>query len=511
VKERFVQDAALGILILKSTLEELQRLRFLPDVLDKLDFPYSRMALLYALGYEDQLRSEESIPASESEDQVSQFFALWMEQPVASDLPPRPQALGGRQVMISHVLGCRLVLDAEDNDESILLAEQVIAAAEALLATSLDSNLMPFREEYTIRIERDNKLVGPPELSFEDEYSQAVIKHSGTQPDPTDRSVDWLVTIVLSLIPAIAIVDDLEQFGKQVIKEESGLSRAVNFTETATPLRNILGESPKLRMSDWNNYETPKGFLVRRKAIWSDGLALGKQEVPSEEPVPGVGEPPKELLDRRSKMKHTDRQVHSLINVPLWERAGWHATGYIYSNDLNEPPMMALMFRDRDVGRAIFRQLREVVGNSDEGNRLRVSIITGIDKAHPSSYRVLIGSNPAGQIRTGVEIVSIARVNAMHPDDSTNLNLFRKRFERTEAFFLLPAFASEQITNAELFYDLAILKTSIRVCSEWEIGENDVDSLAVRLNDDPVVPDGVVDIPFLRLVERLTRKPKQTA
>ena len=230
---------------------------------------------------------------------------------------------------------------------------------------------------------------------------------------------------MLSPIPAIAFVDDVEKFGLQVIKEESGLSRAINFTETATPLRNILGENPKLRMSDWNNDEAPRGFVVRRKAVWSDGLDLGKEEVPFEETVPGVGDVPQELLDRHSKMKHTDRQVHSLINIPLWEKAGWWATGYIYSNDLDEPPLMSLMFRNREVGRAIFRQWREVVGQSDERNRLRISIITGIDKTNPSSYRVLIGSNPVAPMQTGMEVVSIARVNAMHPENSANLDLFR--------------------------------------------------------------------------------------
>ncbi len=508
-KERFTQDATLGILILKSTLEDLQRLRFLPDVLDQLDLPYSRMALLYALGYEDQLRNEEIIPTSESENEVSQFFIGWTKQRAVSDLPSRPQALGTKHVMTSRVLGCKLVFRTEDDDESIFLAEQVLAATEALLATSLSSNLMPFREEYTVRIQRDKKWQGPPELSFEEEFSRAVIKHSGTRSDPTVGSVDWLITTVLSLIPAIAFVDDIEKFGVQIIKEESGLSRAVNFTETATPLRNILGESPKLRMSDWNNYQAPQGFLVRRKVVWSDGLDLGDKEADFEEPKPGVGEPPKELLDRRSQMRHTDRQVHSLINIPLWEKAGWHATGYIYSNDLDEPPMMSLMFQNRDVGRAIFRQLRDVLGDSDESNRLRISIITGIDRTHPSSYRVLIGSNPVGPIKAGLEIVSVARVNGMHPNNSTNLDMFRQRIERTEAFFLVPAFASEPITDIEAYYDLAILKTSIHICNEWEIGEHDVDSVAVRLNDDPVIPEGGVEVPFLRLIQLRTGKAKQ--
>ena len=61
LSEREAQDLALALLFLKADLPELMELRFLPDVLERFDLLYSRMALLYALGYEDVLRSEGSV------------------------------------------------------------------------------------------------------------------------------------------------------------------------------------------------------------------------------------------------------------------------------------------------------------------------------------------------------------------------------------------------------------------------------------------------------------------
>ena len=68
-EQAMAQDATIGMLFLRSELKDLNRLRFLPDVLEKCGLEFSRMALLYALGYEDLLREEGSIPSTESVEQ----------------------------------------------------------------------------------------------------------------------------------------------------------------------------------------------------------------------------------------------------------------------------------------------------------------------------------------------------------------------------------------------------------------------------------------------------------
>jgi hypothetical protein len=74
-------------------------------------------------------------------------------------------------------------------------------------------------------------------------------------------------------------------------------------------------------------------------------------------------------------------------------------------------------------------------------------------------------------------------------------------------FFLVPAFApGKNPQHAEVYGDL---ESSIRFCSEWEIGEHDPDSLAVQLDDDPVLPENMLDVPFVRLVQLRCGKTKQ--
>ncbi|GAH77572.1 unnamed protein product, partial [marine sediment metagenome] len=68
------QDIAFGLLLLKAKLWKLKSLEFLPGVLDKIGLPFSHMALLYALGYEDYLRQEGIIPAEETQASVEKSF-----------------------------------------------------------------------------------------------------------------------------------------------------------------------------------------------------------------------------------------------------------------------------------------------------------------------------------------------------------------------------------------------------------------------------------------------------
>jgi hypothetical protein len=512
-RERFsdqvtAQDATLGILLLRSELEDLNRLRFLPDVLDQCGLQLSRMALLYALGYEDLLRDEATIPPTETPEEVRELFTTMLKHPGSADLPDRPVGLGGgTMTLTSHVLGCTFNVHTEEDDESLLLAERILAATEALLATSLELDVFPNREELSVNVERSHRVEGLPQCQFDESRAVANVRHSGFIPDSATTRDNWFLVIVLKIVGHMIIPRHPERYAERVFDKEVGLARALNFTESTTPIKNILGRNPKFRLSDWNNEKNPRAFAVRREIPWHEGLFRTEKGEIVAEPTTGVGNPPKELLDR-SLTKHSDRRVFSLINMPLWDRAKWFATLYIWSENPDAEPFLALAFADSDSGQAIFREWRTKLGKIDDRERLRVSIITGIDKAHPPSYKVVIGSNlRVPKDSSGVrEFVVISRINRMRPQDSKNLETFRARYERVRRYGILPAFLPEINAEPELFFDLSIKKQSIRICPAWEIGENDPDSVAIDPKDDVVVPPEVKEAPILRLLDRRRRQ-----
>ena len=502
------QDATLGMLLLRAELEDLNRLRFLPDVLDECGLQSSRMSLLYGLGYEDLLREEGTIPPTETPEAVRELFATWLKHPGSADLPDRPVGLGGGTMLLtSHVLGCALNVHTEDDDESLLLAERILAATEALLATSLDLDVFPHREELTVNVERSNRVQGPPEYGFDESHGVAIVRHSGIITDSPNRPDNWFLEIVLQIVSKMIMPRDLKRYAERVFGEEVGLARAVNFTELATPIKNILGRSPKFRLSDWNNENNPRAFVVRRETPWHEGLIQTDTDEIIAEPVSGVGDTPKELRDR-SGIKHSDRRVFSLINMPLWDRANWRATLYIWSESLDEEPLLALAFADSDCGQAIFREWRTKLGKFDDRERLRVSIITGIDKTHPLAYKVVIGSNvllPKTNSRVR-EFVSVSRINKMYPEHLKSVETFRTRHEKVGTYSVVPAFQPEIGAKPQVFFNLAIQKRSIRICPAWQIGEHDPDATAIHADDDPIIPLEIKEAPVLRLLDRKRRE-----
>ena len=514
LEERQAQDQILGLLLLKSDIWELKWLGFLPQVLEDLGFKYSRMALLYALGHEDQLRKEGIIPAEESPEAVQDLFKKWLEQPANEDLPHRPELMRGDKVILrSYVLGCEVIVEVANNQASLNLGETILGSLEALLATCIDlkAGLIPYRSELKIVIQPSDFIEGLPEYTIsKDDGGQTIyIRHSQIFPKSSGQEAEafrsWLMKFILETTFRIALVNDPKSFEEAIIKDENGLGRALNFSEVGIPIENILGEAPKFRPADWEAQIGNERFVLQRDVSWDHGLKETNNEtVGSVTLTHGKGEPPDELFGV-DKLKHKDRRIISLINIPLWDKAEWRATLYICYPDAK--PVLAIGFRNPEAGKQIFKELRSKLGQIDEKERLRVSIITGIDKKYPSSYTVVISANllPVTSKQYS-SFTMVSRMNRMDPSDLRNLNTFLDNYKRIGTYIIMPAGIS--VTPPEPFFDLSIVKRELNIRAAWEIGENDPDVCGILEDSDPIIPEGIEDVPVLRALQRFGKKNK---
>ena len=118
--------------------------------------------------------------SAEDERAVEEFFQKWLGQPASEDLPTAPELLSGSQVtMHSPVLGCDIQAVASNDFRSISVAEHVLAALKALLATSLQ-DVFPHAQQFTVEIAASPDVRGEPQCRFEEgSYGQKVlIRHS---------------------------------------------------------------------------------------------------------------------------------------------------------------------------------------------------------------------------------------------------------------------------------------------------------------------------------------------
>ncbi len=176
----------------------------------------------------------------------------------------------------------------------------------------------------------------------------------------------------------------------------------------------------------------------------------------------------------------------SFISVDAWNKAKWAGCAFLHDPALREPPTLALVFGDQSAAEQIFQDWRQRLGPLDAYNELRISIVVGDVPNRPhGGYSVHIGSNIENIYKRaddeGIDlplphVMTVSRVHYMTPSPgSTNLALFRKRFEQFGSYRLIPAVKrGNEIVYAD---NLAIHKRHIEFRNVRDISSlNDPDS-----------------------------------
>ena len=507
-------DAILGILILKSDLWSLSRLTFLPDVLGELGLPYSNVALRFALGDQEQLWQEikEGIESDEFDDMYS-FFWGWRQQPAADDVPDGPHLYNETRVVLeSNILGCRIQLESDNASPCLEIAESALAALESLMATGFRDRIFPREPRLTGSVRKSDfpKEIFGFDLGERDGIPHLEIRCSDftthdMSVEAQEEAQDKIGEMVGDVLSRAFVLKNPEETLTKLLRDEGALERALNFTRGFVVQGNVLGSSPKTKISDWKKADA-RLYPLSRSQVWDTSSRrdassdLKGTRPPDFEVI--QGEPPVDTPDAGT-IRHTDMEAISLIRGSLWDRAEWSAAAYIVAIDDSMPPVLALVFKDRETARQIFRAWRRELGPHDNDDKLRVSIIRGIDKENPFTYRVIIGANvraasPGSDTRY---ILSSYRIHTMVPTSDENLVRFLGSFRKLGHYVLAYALTGDDTRSIRPIFDDAIGKRELNVREAWEVGRHDLDSGGILVDDDPIVPATQQDPPVRELIE----------
>ena len=522
----------LGSMLLATRFGDVPKLTRLPDALERLGLPNARIALLKTLGHEDTLYEEGSISASETKQEISDFFEDWAQQRKRHGLPQPEFSLHDTVELSSIVIGCTISVIAANDPTAIAIGESLLGALESLLATSLEHRMLPQVDRLQIVAWQSSEHSGLPTLSFETVLGvrQAVITH-GTTLDFSSRKKleaypEWLSRTVLEVVTTVFSISDPEEWAEQVLGEERGFARAITFSNVPLMTGRVFGSEPKIKADDWIG-DDDRSYPLRRDMALS---APPKHSTPATPLEFGKDEPPPELLDR-SKLRHSDIRVMSLIDAAKWNEAKWVGVFFQYTEDVETyPPILGLMFRQSAPAKDIFAALEARLGKVDERRALRVSIIQGVSAANPSHYAVVIGSrhDDAEQLQANKQYFFVSRILWMTPESTENLDTFLEAYRRSGRYILVPAIVrpkggvpkrSRRYILApgmihpkddvpELMTEHVIRKYDLEARHAWQIGVNDPDIVALDPDDPPVIPAPVVDAPVLRALERLRSKER---
>ncbi|MFN8660114.1 MAG: hypothetical protein U0105_27505 [Candidatus Obscuribacterales bacterium] len=348
-EEQMIMEGALGILILRTQFSHLPHLSRVFGVLDRLGLSISAMVALFALGHEDRLQREYPDVATEPE----RFFSLWARQPVADSLPVHAEWHCDKTIKLRTViLGCSLEFNVENNTESIILAEALLASVEAFFSTAISfllSGRFPTRPLLSVEIKSSEYAEHPFGHRVEEDDSgenRITVTHtklsaSALAQDPSykDALLDFIARILAELqIPSA------ESLLEPLFAEHRAMDRALYAAQSPVSLTNLF-KPVRYQIEDWvKDCEASEDFSVLRSEPWRPNPEYTFESCENEleeELDTGIPEGKFEL----ERLKHSDFSIDSPINLRLWDRMEWCGLAFMLAKK-DEIPELILMFRN---------------------------------------------------------------------------------------------------------------------------------------------------------------------
>lgn len=506
-QETMLLQAVLSIHLLNVPFSRISALEQLPDALSRLHLDMPRLAVLYALGHEKRVNEEGFAESPKNTKDMLDFFERWQDQPAREDLPSEPALNEGPRATIrSIILGAEFVVDCPNDPASIGVAESLLGAMEAFMATSDENDVFPHAERTVIRVRRAKEHSTGPSFAWMDNvagvHAEIVTGESVNFPnkEALQQFTDFLCKTTLTVAARQFIIRDAEAWMNKVAGDERGLARAAMLGNVVAIGCSLFGDDPQVRLSDWVG-DDDMHYDNLRHQYWRPNRPVVKHGIATEPIKPGNGPPPEQLLDT-SQRKHTQRKVFSPIDIPVWNKASWGGTCYGWNDQ--QPPFMGLMFRHLEAGTKIFADWHAQWRQEEADDALRVTIVTGISKSNPHHYCVIVGPNIGhitADIRSSDLFSMVSRINRMAPATSENLVNFLKAFKEFGAFYLMPAqLPTSSQSMPEIEPKLALLKRHLHIRPAWQIGENDPDIVALDDEENPFIPADVVDAPVVKAI-----------
>lgn len=469
LKDRLMTfDTALGSHFLNFQPEELPQVEGLPDILEGLGLFTARFALLYSLGYEDLLRTDGSLPAGEPRESVQAMVKRLASQPVTDDIRgPLITNRPGHRRLQSTVMGMTVEVVFEGTTTATFVAEAALASIEACFATAFELRIHPHTERYEIVLVEDAEAAAP---SFEIDSLKPTAKLVWPRGRPLtsyQRSADTIRFLTQAALLTM-IASCVWHGGMELIERLAG-DEAI-FDRVAT-IAITMNSYHRLFTRDLSSLDDWSELIHTTYALRDDRPAIAREKLsdPDEDD---------ENIERQAEGwwkigNHRNVQMRSVIDYNLWNAAGWKGTLYA-SYGPRVPPVVGLLFTDREAARSIFERWRERFGQVDRKDEIYLSIVRDVSDANPAHYNVLISSSldPSEARKPGGAMV-LSRFNRMQPDTDTNLRQFLADYNKGGVYLLMPAIM--QGRKPQLLSDLSILKRNLVVKSARDVGPHDIE------------------------------------
>ena len=455
---------------------DCQKLKNAPDILDALGLFVARSALLYILGHADTLRDDGSLPTTEPEEETNRIFSLLASQPIAENLRgPININDENQQTLSTTILGMTVEINFEGNLQSILVAEAVLGSLEAFFATAIEQRVIPHTEKLSINLTESDESSKPSFEINKMDMEGTLIWPCSLSPTSFEQQNDvhrFLTEISGHVLVASCIVDDVKSFLQKLYADEAVHHRMTMAAFCSNSYSRVTTKSVS-RMSDWQDF-VKNSYELRTTRPTLTHVEFKDKDVADTKDGEDRSYKPPEIKDHRAL------NIRSVIDVHAWDQARWRGTAYAQFSP-TKPPCVAFLFENEEGAIKIFERWIERFGKQDENEEISLSIIRELPQHNKHYYCVQISSKlPNVGKRKPDQIIALAtRSMTMTPNSDVNLERFLESYHHFGAFYLMPAVLSKK-GEPELLFDFAILKHDLTVKLAANVGEHDIEAMALR-------------------------------
>ncbi|WP_269621423.1 hypothetical protein [Zhongshania sp. BJYM1] len=467
-------DLALGSLFLNLDETSLYKLEHLPDIIEALGLFMARSALLYTLGHADVLRADGSLPTDESDEDVNRIFSMLASQPVAQNLSASLVLnIEEPHILNTTILGMTVEIHIEGNAQSVLIAEAVLGSLETFFATAIEQRIVPHTEKLRLNVVESAEASEPSfEMSAMD-MTGTITWPVNLPPSSFENQSEihkFWAEVSGHVLVTCCIIEDAEKFLKKLYTDEAVQHRMTMVALASTSYHRVAARSIS-RIADWQD------AIQKSYELCSERPSLNLVPLPEQDANKTASQSDRPPMPQ----DHRAYNVKSVIDIHAWDQAQWRGTAYAQAGP-HQPPYMAFLFENEEGGRKIFERWQERFGAQDENEEIYLSIIKQLPEQGEHHYCIQITSKlpEKGSLKTDQVMTMASRSLTMTPDNGTNLERFLKSYRHFGAFYMLPALLDDSGTP-ELVFDLAILKHDITVKFADDVGEHDLESMALRI------------------------------
>jgi hypothetical protein len=180
-----------------------------------------------------------------------------------------------------------------------------------------------------------------------------------------------------------------------------------------------------------------------------------------------------EAIEARAQQHVKAMPAAQFTTHPLWAEAKWCATTYQWHPMSEAPPLMGLVFEDKEAGLEIFREAERQMNHEDRFEEIRIAIVEGAVPGQESrhGYSVHICADPEALCAHATMedfvvdpsiVPFLGQWNRHYPVPGTPLLLprFKEEFEKHKEFMLAPTIRRDD-GNLYMVPELGIIKNAI--------------------------------------------------